>query len=346
MNRIFFAAALFSLWVMLSPDNVRAEIGLGNQCIIDAGTYGESGTCFWDCSKNGAYKNVLYPAGDSRNDCPLAPSSSTQSQCCSKLPATNVPPDTTTSTTTTADESGKACVGFSSETAGSCLGSGIACPTSRPNGELSTGACTAPDICCVAPVTGTQASGSAVVSEVGGSCEGDVTGLIGVCLGTAAGCGSEKYSDSSFDSCPGTGTCCVTPTPASIAIGAVGGGITPVLSSGTIPTGAVNPAAVVGDAPTATVGGVSFPTGAGLPSGTPTPLLTKVIRFLLYMIGAVAVLFLVYAGFQYILAGGDEAKAKDAKKIILYSIVGVLVALVSLILVGTLTGLVMGTASF
>lgn len=161
------------------------------------------------------------------------------------------------------------------------------------------------------------------------SCTATVNGtsVSGVCLNTegytVANCGTGlAYANVATGStCSPTANCCVLRAAYTAAQAGTGGSAS-------------------------SIGGIDLPTGTGLSTMTPMTLLTNILRFLLYMIGGVAILFLVYAGFQYILAAGDETKIKEAKHIIMYSIIGIVVALVSLILVSTLTGLVAGTVAF
>ncbi|MDA3814960.1 MAG: pilin [Patescibacteria group bacterium] len=60
-----------------------------------------------------------------------------------------------------------------------------------------------------------------------------------------------------------------------------------------------------------------------------TPLaqiLTNDLSFLLTIIGIIALISFVVAGFQYLTSAGDKNKADNAKKIIFYSIIAILVA--------------------
>jgi Type IV secretion system pilin len=72
-------------------------------------------------------------------------------------------------------------------------------------------------------------------------------------------------------------------------------------------------------------------------------LIFTVAYFLLYLIGGISVLFLVYGGFQYILSGGDEAKTKKARATISNAIIGLVVALVAATIVSVVSGLLSGS---
>lgn len=67
------------------------------------------------------------------------------------------------------------------------------------------------------------------------------------------------------------------------------------------------------------------PLNAGVPTGTDfRQVILKITNYLLYLIGSVAVLFIVFAGFNYITSGGDEKKIEKAKQILLYAIIGLI----------------------
>ena len=49
----------------------------------------------------------------------------------------------------------------------------------------------------------------------------------------------------------------------------------------------------------------------------------------LFIIGAISVLMLIYGGIRYTISGGDAANIKAAKETIIYSIVGIVVAIMA-----------------
>ena len=53
------------------------------------------------------------------------------------------------------------------------------------------------------------------------------------------------------------------------------------------------------------------------------------VNLLLYLLGAVAVIMIIYAGILYVISGGDTTNTKKAKDTILYSVVGLVVALMA-----------------
>ncbi|HPF31103.1 MAG TPA: hypothetical protein PLO25_02220 [Candidatus Saccharibacteria bacterium] len=60
---------------------------------------------------------------------------------------------------------------------------------------------------------------------------------------------------------------------------------------------------------------------------------TTIINVMLYIIGAVSVLMLVYGGIRYTISGGDTNAVTAAKNTILYAVIGIVVALMSFAIV-------------
>ena len=87
----------------------------------------------------------------------------------------------------------------------------------------------------------------------------------------------------------------------------------------------------------AVTGGLTSPTRpTGVPGGTLLDTITFVINIVLYLVGAIALLMLVYGGFMYIISGGNEDTIEKAKKILTYAIVGVVVVIISYVVVNFL----------
>ena len=59
------------------------------------------------------------------------------------------------------------------------------------------------------------------------------------------------------------------------------------------------------------------------------------LNFALTFLGLVAVAFIVYAGYLYVISGGDDGNMEKAKKIILYALIGILVILAAYAIVNT-----------
>ncbi len=78
-------------------------------------------------------------------------------------------------------------------------------------------------------------------------------------------------------------------------------------------------------------GAVSSGPAAG--ARTLTEIATSVLDFLLSIIGVIGIIMLVIGGIMYMTAAGDENRIDTGKKIVTYAIVGIFVALASLVIV-------------
>jgi len=71
------------------------------------------------------------------------------------------------------------------------------------------------------------------------------------------------------------------------------------------------------------------------PDGVPTDLLgpagvfTHITTLMLYAIGIISVIMLIWGGLRYVVSGGDSKKVTDAKNTILYAIIGLIVAILA-----------------
>lgn len=74
-----------------------------------------------------------------------------------------------------------------------------------------------------------------------------------------------------------------------------------------------------------------FGTGLGGPAGKTTfgGLVTIILQIALLVVGSVAVLFLMYGGYRYITASGNEENAEAAKKIIFNAVLGLVIVVLS-----------------
>ena len=64
-------------------------------------------------------------------------------------------------------------------------------------------------------------------------------------------------------------------------------------------------------------------------------IMASVINIFSWVVGFVAVLFAIYAGFLYITSGGEQGKIKSAKDTLLYVVIGLVVVALSQVLVNT-----------
>mgnify|MGYP001170086102 CR=1 FL=1 len=60
-----------------------------------------------------------------------------------------------------------------------------------------------------------------------------------------------------------------------------------------------------------------------------TTFIQTIINVLLFVIGAVAVIMIIIGGIRYVVSGGDQAAVTGAKNTILYSVIGLVVALLA-----------------
>lgn len=70
--------------------------------------------------------------------------------------------------------------------------------------------------------------------------------------------------------------------------------------------------------------GVNVPTNFASGDGS---LVQKIINILLYAIGVLSVIMLIFGGLRYVISGGQKEAVTAAKNTILYAIVGLLIAI-------------------
>ncbi len=56
---------------------------------------------------------------------------------------------------------------------------------------------------------------------------------------------------------------------------------------------------------------------------------TTVVNVLLFIIGAISVIMIIFAGIKYTTSSGDAAKVGEAKNTILYAVIGLIVAVLA-----------------
>ena len=62
-------------------------------------------------------------------------------------------------------------------------------------------------------------------------------------------------------------------------------------------------------------------------------LISILINFLLWTVGILSVVMIIFSGFRYITSAGDAAKTKSAQTALTYSIVGLIVAVLAWVIV-------------
>ena len=83
--------------------------------------------------------------------------------------------------------------------------------------------------------------------------------------------------------------------------------------------------------PSPSPGGYQPPGGTGLPTGSIFNIVNNIMNWLLLIIGVVGVIGFAIAGILYLTSAGDEERIEKAKQAMLYSIIGVIVALAGVV---------------
>ena len=76
-------------------------------------------------------------------------------------------------------------------------------------------------------------------------------------------------------------------------------------------------------------GGVSSSQGDDVPQDLANDVFKDVVNILLFIIGAVSVIMLIYGGIRYTTSGGNTNSVTAAKNTIMYSIIGLVVAILA-----------------
>lgn len=78
----------------------------------------------------------------------------------------------------------------------------------------------------------------------------------------------------------------------------------------------------------------------------PMAVYSKITFWLYYIIGMVAVISIMYAGYMYMTARDNEAQLKKSKSMLLWTIVGVVIAVLATLIVGTVINLIVDNKIF
>lgn len=70
----------------------------------------------------------------------------------------------------------------------------------------------------------------------------------------------------------------------------------------------------------------------------PAGVFSQISNILIFLVGAVSVIMLIYGGFRYVISAGNSDQVGAAKNTIIYSIVGIVVAILAYAVVGFVTG--------
>ena len=104
-------------------------------------------------------------------------------------------------------------------------------------------------------------------------------------------------------------------------------------------------ASLVAVAPFAALAQFETPGGTGLPSGSILGIVTGLMNWLLIIVGILGVIGFVIAGIIYLTAAGDEDQIAKGKKALIYSIVGVIVALLGVVIIKAVQSMLSGGSS-
>jgi hypothetical protein len=87
---------------------------------------------------------------------------------------------------------------------------------------------------------------------------------------------------------------------------------------------------------------VALPTDVGLPSGSLTSVIANFTNWILGIFGFVAIISFLVSGLMYFLAAGDDKVEEKAKKQMMWSITGVVIGLVGLVVIYAVNALLKG----
>ena len=106
--------------------------------------------------------------------------------------------------------------------------------------------------------------------------------------------------------------------------------------AGAAETEAINPAQA----------GANAAKGNGMPSELVgvDGVFTKITNTVLYAVGIISVIMLIYGGLRYVISGGDSKKVTDAKNTIMYAIIGLIVSILSYAIVNFVINAVGGNS--
>ena len=72
---------------------------------------------------------------------------------------------------------------------------------------------------------------------------------------------------------------------------------------------------------------------------------TNITNTILYIVGVVSVIMLIYGGLRYVISGGDSKKVTDAKNTILYAIIGLIISILAFAIVNFVINAVTGDSN-
>lgn len=72
---------------------------------------------------------------------------------------------------------------------------------------------------------------------------------------------------------------------------------------------------------------------------------TQITNTVLFAVGIISVVMLIYGGIRYVLSGGDSKKVTDAKNTILYAIIGLIISILAYAIVNFVINAVTGESN-
>ena len=93
--------------------------------------------------------------------------------------------------------------------------------------------------------------------------------------------------------------------------------------------------------------GANTAKAAGMPSELVgvNGVFTKITNTVLYAVGIISVIMLIYGGLRYVISGGDSKKVTDAKNTIMYAIIGLIISILAYAIVNFVINAVGGETS-
>jgi hypothetical protein len=92
------------------------------------------------------------------------------------------------------------------------------------------------------------------------------------------------------------------------------------------------------DASTIITGAAGQACGNACSNGSISVIFTDIANTLIFLVGSVSVIMIIVGGLRYAISNGDAKATEGAKNTILYSVIGVIVAIASYAIVQFITG--------
>lgn len=80
------------------------------------------------------------------------------------------------------------------------------------------------------------------------------------------------------------------------------------------------------------------PIGGGAVTGVARNIVTSAVNILLFVTGAVAVIFVILGGFKYITSSGDPKKAEEARKTVINAMIGIIIVVAAYFIIQVAVG--------